>query len=559
VFVETDLLNAAGPRVFDRALDYARYVAGLQVRKDEAVASIQARRVYAVRLTWSGSFIDGECSCPHSRGGHFCKHLVAVGLAVLDAGGGALPGNREEPAIWDYLDGLDAAALRRLVVELIDGDESAFRLVQSRAVGVGLTAAVDSDELARTVSAMMPRGFVDYRRSFDAARDVQALLDDLEALLDAGAADQVRPALERATTRLRKILLKADDSAGVLGDAVQRAAELHARACVAGEPDPAKLARWLVKFRKESPGWPHVTLSMYAAAFDRKALAVYRDEVARWDTELAEAEWSGRLELDRVLLELADHDGDVHKALELLSRDPEHTAYGAIIARLGKAGRSDEVCTWVDRAVAAGRISSYSTESNDYWLVPKHAAELYRAAGRCDDALAVLRDSFARQPSPEMLRTLLGLADALGRVEVEHAWALRVAEQIAERSGDGAPLIRIALSDGDLVAAWAACQRFGAGGAWRELAEASADDFPFDAAQLYRAESERLLAYPNTRLYPEVARLLVTMRALYARVGEEDAFAAVLADVRDRYKRRTSLLAALDRAGLRTVPETPGA
>jgi hypothetical protein len=42
-------------------------------------------------------------------------------------------------------------------------------------------------------------------------------------------------------------------------------------------------------------------------------------------------------------------------------------------------------------------------------------------------------------------------------------------------------------------------------------------------------------------------------------VGEEDAFAAVLGDVRDRYKRRTSLLAALDRAGLRTVPETPGA
>jgi hypothetical protein len=36
-------------------------------------------------------------------------------------------------------------------------------------------------------------------------------------------------------------------------------------------------------------------------------------------------------------------------------------------------------------------------------------------------------------------------------------------------------------------------------------------------------------------------------------------FDRALAAVRDRYKRRTSLLAALDRARLRTVPETPGA
>src|SRR5207342_30251 len=98
-----------------------------------------------------------------------------------------------------------------------------------------------------------------YRASFDAARDAQAFLDDIEVLLDAGAADQVRPALKRALTRLRTVVLNADDSAGVLGDACQRAAELHARACVEGEPDGVALARWLVKFRAESPGWPDLT------------------------------------------------------------------------------------------------------------------------------------------------------------------------------------------------------------------------------------------------------------------------------------------------------------
>ena len=59
----------------------------------------------------------------------------------------------------------------------------------------------------------------------------------------------MRPALLRALTRLRKITEQADDSSGSIGDQCQRAADLYARACRLGEPDPVKLATWLVKFR----------------------------------------------------------------------------------------------------------------------------------------------------------------------------------------------------------------------------------------------------------------------------------------------------------------------
>ena len=209
--------------------------------------------------------------------------------------------------------------------------------------------------------------------SFDAARDVQVLLDDLEALLDAGAADQVRQPLERAVTRLRKVMLDADDSAGVLGDACQRAAELHARACVESAPDGVKLARWLMKFRVESPGWPDVTLGMYASALGQRGLGMYRTELARQDALHAEADRFSRFEIDRMLLELADHDGDVDDAVRLLSRDAEHTAYGAIITRLqcsrrarpgrsrvgrSRGGRWEAVAPWrqpIERLLARAR------------------------------------------------------------------------------------------------------------------------------------------------------------------------------------------------------------
>ena len=336
MFTEEDLLEAAGPVVFERGVEYLRYVRGLQLRVDQATASIQAKRVYTVQLAWFGHALDGACSCPHNSDGNFCKHLVAVGLAVLDAETDPLVGDHEGEVLDSYLAGLDHASLVALVKELIAQDESAFRLVQAHAVEAG-SAAVDPDELTRAVSAAMPHGLVDYRASFDAARDAQALLDNIEALLDAGAADQVRPALQRALTRLRTVMLSADDSAGVLGDACQRAAELHARACVDGEPDAVALARWLVKFRAESPGWPHLTLAMYVPALNQRALDVYRAELARQDIEHPNVEPFSRFEVDRMLLELADQDGDVDEAIRQLSRDAEHTAYGAIIARLRAA------------------------------------------------------------------------------------------------------------------------------------------------------------------------------------------------------------------------------
>jgi hypothetical protein len=98
------------------------------------------------------------------------------------------------------------------------------------------------------------------------AREAEDLLDRLEPLLDAGAADAVAKALLRATTRLRQILLHADDSSGVIGSAGQRAVELYARACREGNPNPVSLAKWLVKFRRDSPGWPAVELSMFIDA-----------------------------------------------------------------------------------------------------------------------------------------------------------------------------------------------------------------------------------------------------------------------------------------------------
>ncbi|WP_122442790.1 SWIM zinc finger family protein [Mycobacterium attenuatum] len=83
---ERALLEGAGDRSYARGEDYVRYVRGLRATAGRAYASVQAKRVYDVELEWSGQQPDGVCTCPHAADGHFCKHLVAVGLAVIDSG-----------------------------------------------------------------------------------------------------------------------------------------------------------------------------------------------------------------------------------------------------------------------------------------------------------------------------------------------------------------------------------------------------------------------------------------------------------------------------------------
>jgi hypothetical protein len=549
---EADLLSHAGEAVFARGEDYVRYVHGLRVRGRHAQGTIQARNVYQVELDWSESDLASSCTCPHFDQGFFCKHLVALGLAVIDEEVAPATTAPLEGGVDSYLEGLDAHALRALVRELVARDRKAERLVEFRAAAFGAGSDVVAKDLVATVNeALRARGFVDYRRSFDVAKDAQEVLDELESYLDSGASDAVRPALLRALTRLRRVTETADDSSGVLGEACQRAADLHARSCREGKPEGVRLARWLAKFRDESPGWPIVTLSDYAPAFDERSLTVYREAVARLDDEYAATDRWKRFEVDRMLLELADHEGDVDRAIEILTAG-EHPGFGAVIDRLRASGRDSEIIDWMDQAVAADHVSGHlARQGHDYWLDPADVADVYLAAERSGDALAVLRREFSRRPNASTYSTLVSYAARLGRHDEEREWAIAESRRLAATPhSNGAVLVDIALSEGDLEAAWAASDEFGPGHMWKQLASVSSDARPRAAADLFRMEVERNLVRANTKLYAKIAEDLRTMRDLMSKAGDEADFAAFVSELRETYRRRPSLMAALDRKGL---------
>lgn len=545
---ERTLLEAAGDRSYARGEGYVRYVRGLRIAHEKAYASVQAKRVYTVELDWSGPRPDGSCTCPHYADGNFCKHLVAVGLAVIDSG--AVDDVAQAASVLEAtVQAMEVDELRAFVLTLAHRDGEVRRML-----GVRATAASGDDTTAKAEfeayvqNALEFRGFVDYRESYAVAQDASDVLDELENHLNSGSAEIVRPALLRALTLLRTITEQADDSSGAIGSECERAAELYAQACRLGEPDAAELAGWLVSFRATSPGWPTLVLADFVDVFDEDALAIYRAAVADLNRQHAGRDHWSRFEVNAMLLELADHDGDVDRAIELLN-EREHPQYGAIIARLREAGRDDEVVDWIDRAVAEGRVSGH-VGGNAYWLSPSAVAETYREVGRINDAIAVLRADFVRQPAVRAYRALLDFAATIDRADTERTWAFDHARELAGGPGAGSVLVQLALSEGDVDAAWEAADRYGAGWAWQELATHGAEVRPVAAADLYRPQLENDLQRPNTRLYPGIAATLSTMAALYERGGRSADFALYIATIRQDYGRRPSLMKALQAEGL---------
>ena len=549
VLSEKALRAAAGDDLYERGEGRVEAVCVHSLAVGGATATVGGEALCDVHLFWHDDVITGACTCPRFSDRGFCEHMVAVGLAVLDdvRNGAVVPAP-------------PSGAFAAPPAPADSGPAPRGGRARTATPDPGAVKGLGAELLRSARSLTVVRRFLRPGEAARYARSIERFLDGLEPFpADRGGPDGAAPALLHIATRLRAQLeTHIDDSGGNVTRACQRAIDLYARACREGRPNGVRLGRRLAKFRLASPGWPDVALNDFLPALGGKGVAAYRRVV---DAAAEQAEAQGDrpgFELGSMLLELADLDGDVDRAVELLSRE-EHPQYAAIIERLVAAGRRDEALTRLDRAVAESRIDApgpdpWRDADNPYWVRPGRALDLYLEAGRSGDALDLARDLFHSDPGPVSLDFLLATAERLGRREEELDSALTWVDGRDWRTGD-TPIV-LALHLGDVGRAWAAADRWGVDLAWMSLADVQPQPRPDDAIELYRRDIERALLKAGRPSARRAAAGTVRMRLIAAAAdardggGRVEAFTAWVGGLREAHRRRPTVGQEFDREGL---------
>lgn len=567
---EQHLRDLTDSGTFERGRAYwqAGHVGSPRGDGKAVIATVAGSRDYHVRLWREDGDLAWSCTCPVGDTGAFCKHAVALGLAVLAGAGGA--GRDAPPTIDDiraWLLGKNTAELVEMILTQARDDD---RLLQRLSLGVVRErgAGIDPGVWRRALDdAIGHRGFVEYAEAHAYVAGIEDVLDNLDGLLADGHAGTVIALADHAIDALAEALNEVDDSNGEVAGQLHRLKALHLAACHRAAPAPEELAPHLFE-RELDDEWGVFsgTAAAYADVLGETGLAAFQ--------RLAEAEWSKipalkpgdsdsgrygrRYRIRAIMLALA---ADLDAEVAVMERDLSTPyAFLEISQRCKSLDRPDAALDWAERG-----WSAFADQRPDERL-RAFLADAWHERGRHDEAMALVWDGFAATPGFILYQTLKAHADRCDQWPDWRAKALaRIREHIAAAGGSAAPplshpwpmarrghseLVDIFLWEGDDEAAW---QEACAGGCthqhWLLLAERHAATHPEDALAVYRDQLPVVLPVTGSGDYERAMGFLRRIRDLLAVLGRGDAFLRFIADLRTQHRRKRNFIALLNREG----------
>ena len=420
-----------------------------------------------------------------------------------------------------YLRTLDAETLADLLHAQAERDPELRHSLELRAA----TQSGDVSEAHRLLDTAVTDGNAEYTAK------VGAVLDTLQRMLDVGSRADLAPLARRTVDDISEMYEQAGDHPGDLsdlGERLDRAVELYARACAARPPDPEKLADWIVEVEFDGPGRPAIDLAEFATALGEPGLRRIKSTV---DDVLAASGPGHRRDVaERLREQLAEVLGDVDGLVAILSAKPPGRDVSLKIVRvLRAAGRHSEAIAHAARAL--------TPHKNVQPPQPPQPPEE-------DDDVSRRRKEFDERPGRETYAALREAATDAGKWPVQRRAALaRLRELAAEGVEHADELARLLLEDDRPDEAWRACVRFGASSqVTRELAELRAAEHPAETIPVFRAEVDELIERKDPQAYQEAARRLKLLRTLHKRAETPDEFTAYLAAVVETHKRKTRLI-----------------
>src|SRR6266576_3916173 len=317
-------------------------------------------------------------------------------------------------------------------------------------------------------------------------------------------------------------------------------------------------------------------LVKYTTPLERQTIATWIRDVLTDEEE--EVSGSQRKAYGKFLLDLEKDTLDDEAYLRIC-RETGRTS--DLIDRLLTLGRIDEAATETQRvddlaflglvdlfiqhgqdAVAERMVRARIKEKPALHLL-EWLQKYYRDRGNHVAELEIAETLFRTQPYLGRYQELRELARQLGRWEALRPELLAFLEQTSNTT----LLIQVALDEGEIDKALQLLKGIvkkdiygytytdGYGYYWYsnialEVARAAEETRPREAIELYRQFAERLIAQRGRQKYQEACKYLAKMRALYEKLGEEEAWTSYITALREQNRNLRALKEELAAAGL---------
>lgn len=380
-------------------------------------------------------------------------------------------------------------------------------------------------------------------------RQMHEAIDILEAALPTTDPTEAHSVVRAALASAVKVIARADDSSGIIGDACRRLLVLHPQVAASARVAPGKLVDWMMKFQFDGDvDYFSIDPIAYAPALGDKGMTAYRTRLAERRAALgptpAESDaWLAPFGHERFVLDwndrrLAVFDRDVDAIIRTHARDRRVAVWLHDTARaFEEIGEIDLAVDWARQATDHGP-GHQALQAADYWC---DLLERYRPS----KTLMARHEVFLRWPSAT---TAARLHRAAGTsYELLHDFVLSV---LAARPAEAVMFCLCTLEDPQLAWEQANALSLGDDRVWAELLKAYDHVDPRATLPVHRRLVEQELVTADAQHYRFAARRLAKMRLLAAgtdRAAEVDAF---IAGLRDTHRRRPRLQQEFDRARL---------
>ena len=285
-------------------------------------------------------------------------------------------------------------------------------------------------------------------------------VDILEAAIPTTPPSEIYSVTHKSLASAIKVIARADDSSGIIGDACRRLLELHPKAAAAAATPVSTLIDWMMKFQfgDDEVDYFEGNPAAYAPALGEVGMEAYRERLSEVEVRLGprpseEDRWtSGHshewFTLDWNARRLAVLDHDIEAIIRTHAKDRKVAAWVQDTAEaFDEVGEIDLAIDWAKQATDFDR-GHQSLKAADYWcgLLEEHrptealqarltvfrkwpsstsAARLDKAAGKAwldfrDEVVATL----AASPSDAVLFALLTLKEPQLAWNLAHSLAL---------------------------------------------------------------------------------------------------------------------------------------